>query len=184
MAPTLDREPENRPVLIIMGSVSDWPQMKAAATELRARGIKYYVRIVSAHRTPNRMAAALMNAKHNGFKVVIAGAGGSAHLPGMSASETPLPVLGVAIKSSSGDYNTQAAIGSCIAMPPGVPLFFMGVGEAGARNAALGAMRILALSDERAETNLDGFIKSQTTSVPEVPDKDFDMDDAYPDEWS
>lgn len=171
-----------KPVLLVMGSVSDWPQMEHASKALQEFGVKYYVRVTSAHRTSARMEETMKVAVERGFKVVIAAAGGSAHLQGMSSGKTRLPVLAVAIRSSSGEYSTQAAIGSCIAMPKGVPLPFMGVGEAAAYNAGLLAVRILALGDPSLAEKYDAYVKKMAGDVPEVPDG-LDPKDAYPLQW-
>lgn len=174
--------PQVRPVLITMGSVSDWPQMEHAGKALDALGIPYYVRVTSAHRTPLRMLATMHWARERGFKIVIAGAGGSAHLQGMSSSETPLPVLAVGIKSSSGEYSTIASVYSCIVMPKGVTLPFMGIGEAGAYNAALLAARILALSDAQVAWRMEQYTLLQSEQVPEIPDG-LPADNEFPVVW-
>lgn len=165
-----------------MGSDSDSQQMRLIEDAFKKLHIGFRVAITSAHRTPKRMTKVMDEAERRGFKVIIAGAGGSAHLQGMSASETPLPVLGVAIKSSSGDYSTMAAVFSCIVMPKGVPLPFMGIGEAGAHNAALQAARILALSDRKLAGRLKKYIAAQTNSVPLYP-QGWSLENHFPKEW-
>jgi 5-(carboxyamino)imidazole ribonucleotide mutase len=133
------------PVAIIMGSRSDWPTMKAAAQALDALGVAYEAKIVSAHRTPERMYAFAKGAKAAGYRVIIAGAGGAAHLPGMTASMTDLPVLGVPVESKA--LKGMDSLLSIVQMPGGVPVATLAIGEAGARNAGLLAAQILALSD-------------------------------------
>jgi 5-(carboxyamino)imidazole ribonucleotide mutase len=132
-------------VAIIMGSQSDWPTMKGAAESLEALGVGYETRIVSAHRTPERLYAFARGAAAEGFKVIIAGAGGAAHLPGMTASLTDLPVLGVPIQSRT--LNGLDSLLSIVQMPAGVPVGTLAIGEAGARNAGILAAKILALGD-------------------------------------
>lgn len=165
-----------------MGSDSDWPQLKHAVDALKEFGVSCFVRVTSAHRTPDRMDKTMQFAAKHGFKVIIAAAGGSAHLQGMSAGKTRLPVLAVGIKSSSSDQSTDASIGSCIFMPKGVPLAFMGIGEAGAYNAGLEAVRILALSDPPLAERYGDFVERMAAAVPEVP-KDIDPHDVYPTDW-
>lgn len=159
-------------VLVVMGSQSDAATMKHAREALDRLGVSYTALITSAHRTPRRMVEVISGAKKNGYKVIIAGAGGSAHLPGMSASETVLPVIGVAVLSKSSVLNDSCAIGSMIAMPPGVPLLFAGFGPPGAQNAGLAAARILAVSDPNLARRVRAFIRKQEASVPLVPDFD------------
>ena len=132
-------------VAIIMGSRSDWPTMKAAADALDALGVAYEARVVSAHRTPERLYAFAKGAAAEGFRVIIAGAGGAAHLPGMAASLTDLPVLGVPVRSKTMDGLDSLL--SIVQMPAGVPVGTLATGEAGARNAGILAARILALGD-------------------------------------
>src|SRR3954469_6201915 len=132
-----------KPVAIIMGSQSDWPTMRHAAETLDALGLAYDKRIVSAHRTPERMYAFAKGAKAAGVKVIIAGAGGAAHLPGMTASLTDLPVLGVPIESKA--LKGMDSLLSIVQMPGGIPVGTLAIGEAGAKNAGLLAARILAL---------------------------------------
>jgi phosphoribosylaminoimidazole carboxylase PurE protein len=154
---------ENPLVGIIMGSDSDLKTMKPAADMLTQFSVPHEVRIVSAHRTPERMAQYGREAVRNGLRVIIAGAGGSAHLPGMIASETRLPVLGVAIENTPDPLN--CAIGSMIRMPKGIPLATMGKGEAAAANAGLEAVRILALQDEQLGEAYDRYMSDLAAEV-------------------
>ena len=133
------------PVAIIMGSRSDWPTLKGAAESLDALGVAYEAKVISAHRTPDRMYAFAKGARAAGFKVIIAGAGGAAHLPGMTASMTELPVLGVPVQSKA--LSGLDSLLSIVQMPAGIAVGTMAIGEAGARNAGLMAAQILALSD-------------------------------------
>ena len=153
------------PVAIIMGSRSDWPTMQCAAESLDMLGVPYETKVVSAHRTPERLYDFAKSAKGRGVKVIIAGAGGAAHLPGMTASMTELPVLGVPVKSKSLDGLDSLL--SIAQMPPGVPVAALAVGEAGARNAGLLAAQILALSDPELAERVADFRRRQTESVPE-----------------
>jgi 5-(carboxyamino)imidazole ribonucleotide mutase len=153
------------PVAIIMGSRSDWPTMKAAGDALSELGVAWEHKVVSAHRTPERMFAFAKGAKAAGVKVIIAGAGGAAHLPGMTASLTSLPVLGVPVRSKTMDGLDSLL--SIAQMPGGVPVGTMAVGEAGARNAGLMAARILALSDDALAERVAAFQAAQTAAVPE-----------------
>lgn len=153
------------PVAIIMGSRSDWPTMKCAADALGEAGVAYEVKIVSAHRTPERLYAFAKGARQAGFKVIIAGAGGAAHLPGMTASLTDLPVLGVPIQSKA--LNGLDSLLSIVQMPAGVPVGALAVGEAGARNAGLLAAKILALSDPDLALRLEAARGELAASVPE-----------------
>ena len=153
---------------LIMGSKTDWETMSAAAETLDALGIAYEALVVSAHRTPQRLYDYAANAKARGLNVIIAAAGGAAHLPGMAASMTPLPVLGVPIKSK--DLQGLDSLLSIVQMPKGVPVGTLAIGEAGAANAALLAAAILALSDEAIAAKLDAFRAEQTASVPESPE--------------
>jgi len=157
---------ERPPVAIIMGSRSDWPTMKGAAESLESLGVPYLAKVVSAHRTPERLYAFAKGAKAAGFKVIIAGAGGAAHLPGMTASLTELPVLGVPIASKALDGLDSLL--SIVQMPAGVPVASLAVGEAGARNAGLLAAQILALSDEALALRLAQHRARQTAAVPET----------------
>ncbi|MDF2901873.1 MAG: purE [Phenylobacterium sp.] len=154
------------PVAIIMGSRSDWPTMKAAAESLDALGVAYEAKVVSAHRTPDRMYAFAKGAKAAGFKVIIAGAGGAAHLPGMTASLTELPVLGVPVESKA--LKGMDSLLSIVQMPGGIPVATLAIGEAGARNAGLLAAQILALSDEALAERLAQFRARHTVSVAET----------------
>jgi 5-(carboxyamino)imidazole ribonucleotide mutase len=156
----------NPPVAIIMGSRSDWPTMKGAAESLEALGVAYETKVVSAHRTPERLYAFAKAAKGAGFKVIIAGAGGAAHLPGMTASLTDLPVLGVPIQSKS--LNGLDSLLSIVQMPAGVPVATLAVGEGGARNAGLLAVRILALADPALAKRLEAYGAKLTASVAEA----------------
>jgi 5-(carboxyamino)imidazole ribonucleotide mutase len=153
------------PVAIIMGSRSDWPTMRGAAESLDALGVAYEAKVVSAHRTPKRMYDFATGAKAAGFKVIIAGAGGAAHLPGMTASMTELPVLGVPIQSKA--LNGLDSLLSIAQMPGGIPVGTLAVGEAGARNAGLLAAQILALSDPALAERVAAHRAAQTASVAE-----------------
>jgi 5-(carboxyamino)imidazole ribonucleotide mutase len=152
---------------LIMGSQSDWPTLRAAATILDALAIPYESRIVSAHRTPERMNAYARGAAGRGLKVIIAAAGGAAHLPGMTASMTTLPVLGVPVESKA--LKGMDSLLSIVQMPGGVPVATFAIGEAGAKNAALHAAAILALSDEALAKRLTAWRETQTESVAETP---------------
>jgi 5-(carboxyamino)imidazole ribonucleotide mutase len=154
------------PVAIIMGSRSDWPTMKAAADSLEQMGVAYEAKVISAHRTPERLFEFARGAKAAGFKVIIAGAGGAAHLPGMAASMTELPVLGVPVKSKALDGVDSFL--SIAQMPAGIPVGTLAIGEPGARNAGLLAAQILALSDEALAGRVAAFRAEQTASVPET----------------
>jgi 5-(carboxyamino)imidazole ribonucleotide mutase len=153
------------PVAIVMGSRSDWPTMKKAAEALDALGVAYEAKVVSAHRTPQRLVAFSTTAQAAGYKVIIAGAGGAAHLPGMVASMTILPVLGVPVQSKA--LNGLDSLLSIVQMPGGVPVATLAIGEAGARNAGLLAAQILAISDEALARRLAAFRTEQTDSVVE-----------------
>lgn len=154
-------------VAIIMGSQSDWPTMKRAAAMLDDLGVAYETRIVSAHRTPERLYAFARGAREQGIKVIIAGAGGAAHLPGMVAAMTPLPVLGVPVMSKT--LSGQDSLYSIVQMPPGVPVGTLAIGDAGAANAGLLAAGILALSDPALAARLDAWRARQTAAVAETP---------------
>jgi len=156
-----------KPVAIIMGSQSDWETMRHAAETLAALDIGFESRIVSAHRTPDRLYEFAHNARDNGFKVVIAGAGGAAHLPGMTASMTPLPVFGVPVETKA--LAGQDSLLSIVQMPAGVPVGTLAIGKAGAVNAALLAAAVLALSDPAIATRLDRWRAEQTKKVAEEP---------------
>ena len=159
--------PEAKSVAIIMGSQSDWQTMKHAADTLDALQVAYQTRIVSAHRTPERLYAFAKGAKADGFKVIIAGAGGAAHLPGMTASLTSLPVFGVQIESKA--LSGQDSLYSIVQMPPGVPVGTVAIGRAGAINAALLAAAVLALNDTDLARRLEAWRAAQTAGVPEAP---------------
>jgi 5-(carboxyamino)imidazole ribonucleotide mutase len=152
---------------IIMGSQSDWDTMKAAADVLNEFGIAHETNIVSAHRTPDRLVEYAKNAKSNGLKVIIAGAGGAAHLPGMCASMTPLPVLGVPVESKT--LKGLDSLLSIVQMPGGIPVGTLAIGQAGAKNAALLAISILSLNDNTLAQRLDDFRRKQTDSVAITP---------------
>src|SRR5215213_7097936 len=154
-------------VAIIMGSQSDWPTMRHAAETLDALGLAYDKRIVSAHRTPERLYAFAKGAKSAGHKVIIAGAGGAAHLPGMTAAMTTLPVFGVPIETQT--LKGIDSLYSIVQMPAGVPVGTLAIGKAGAVNAALLAASVLALSDTGLAERLEDFRKRQTDSVAERP---------------
>ncbi len=152
---------------IIMGSQSDWDTMKAAADMLEEFGVPHETNIVSAHRTPDRLVDYAKAAKDKGLKVIIAGAGGAAHLPGMCASMTPLPVLGVPVESKT--LKGLDSLLSIAQMPGGVPVGTLAIGQAGAKNAALLAVAILSLSDTSLAQRLDEFRRKQTNSVALTP---------------
>jgi len=155
------------PVAIVMGSQSDWPNLRHTAETLDLLKIEYEARIISAHRTPDRMYEFARNARADGFKVIIASAGGAAHLPGMVAALTPLPVLGVPAQTQA--LGGQDSLLSIVQMPPGIPVATLAIGKAGAVNAALLAAAILALSDPEIAAALDEFRTNQTASIPEFP---------------
>ena len=155
------------PVAIIMGSQSDWATMRHAAETLDALGVPYDARIVSAHRTPDRLVAFAKGAVAAGLKVVIAGAGGAAHLPGMAAAMTRLPVFGVPVESKA--LSGQDSLLSIVQMPAGIPVGTLAIGRAGAINAALLAASVLALSDSQLAERLDAWRAAQTASVAERP---------------
>jgi 5-(carboxyamino)imidazole ribonucleotide mutase len=159
-----------KPVAIIMGSQSDWAVMRRAAETLEALGVGYDARIVSAHRTPDRLVAFAKGAKIAGFKVVIAGAGGAAHLPGMTAAMTTLPVFGVPVPSKA--LSGQDSLLSIVQMPAGVPVGTLAIGEAGAVNAALLACAVLALSDEALSARLEAWRAKRTAEVVDRPEDD------------
>jgi len=155
------------PVAIIMGSQSDWPTMKHAAATLEELGVGHEPRIVSAHRTPERLYGFAKGAKAEGFKVIIAGAGGAAHLPGMTASMTALPVFGVPIESKA--LSGQDSLLSIVQMPAGIPVGTLAIGKAGAINAALLAASVLALSDKLLAKRLEAWRAKQTAAVALKP---------------
>jgi 5-(carboxyamino)imidazole ribonucleotide mutase len=152
---------------IIMGSQSDWPTMKHAADILTELGIPFETKIVSAHRTPERLYAYAKGAREHGLKVIIAGAGGAAHLPGMTASMTTLPVLGVPIETKA--LKGQDSLYSIVQMPAGVPVGTLAIGDAGAKNAGLLAAQILALADEALAERLEDWRKRHSSEVAESP---------------
>jgi 5-(carboxyamino)imidazole ribonucleotide mutase len=154
---------KSKDVAIIMGSQSDWATMRHAAETLDALGISHQDLIVSAHRTPHRLYDFAKNAKTNGFKVVIAGAGGAAHLPGMTASMTPLPVFGVPVESKA--LSGQDSLLSIVQMPAGIPVGTLAIGKAGAVNAALLSAAVLALSDDALAERLDAWRQAQSDKV-------------------
>jgi 5-(carboxyamino)imidazole ribonucleotide mutase len=154
---------------IIMGSQSDWQTMRHTAAALDRLGVAYETRIVSAHRTPERLYAYASRARERGLKVIIAGAGGAAHLPGMAAALTSLPVLGVPIESRV--LKGVDSLLSIVQMPAGVPVATFAIGQAGAVNAALFAAAILGLADPAAAAAVDGWRQAQTGAVAEEPDK-------------
>jgi 5-(carboxyamino)imidazole ribonucleotide mutase len=156
-----------KPVAIIMGSQSDWATMKHAAKTLDALRIGYQARIVSAHRTPKRLYEFAGRARQNGFRVIIAGAGGAAHLPGMTASLTPLPVFGVPINTHA--LEGKDSLLSILQMPGGIPVGTLAIGKAGAINAALLAAAVLALSDGGVGKRLDAWRARQTKAVAKRP---------------
>lgn len=155
------------PVAIIMGSQSDWPTMRHAAERLDELGVAYDTKIISAHRTPDRMVAFAKGAADHGFQVIIAGAGGAAHLPGMVASMTVLPVLGVPVSVTA--LQGQDSLLSIVQMPAGVPVGTLAIGKAGASNAGLMAASILALSDPELGIRLTTWRQARTEAVTEKP---------------
>lgn len=155
---------------IIMGSQSDWATMRHAAETLEVLGVTHEYRIVSAHRTPDRLVNYAKTARERGLKVIIAGAGGAAHLPGMAASMTPLPVFGVPVKSRA--LSGLDSLLSIVQMPAGIPVGTTAIGKAGAINAALLAAAVLALNDPAIATALDAWRARQTAAVAETPRDD------------
>lgn len=151
---------------IIMGSRSDWPTMTHAADALDTLGVPYETKVVSAHRTPQRLYDYATGAKPRGLRVIIAGAGGAAHLPGMAASMTPLPVLGVPVESAT--LKGLDSLLSIVQMPGGIPVGTLAIGKAGAKNAGLLAAAILATTDEALAARLDTYRAEQTASVQET----------------
>ncbi|MDG4883679.1 MULTISPECIES: 5-(carboxyamino)imidazole ribonucleotide mutase [unclassified Mesorhizobium] len=154
-------------VAIIMGSQSDWATMRQAAETLDALGIPHKRLIVSAHRTPDRLYEFAKGAKAAGYKVIIAGAGGAAHLPGMTAAMTPLPVFGVPVESKA--LSGQDSLLSIVQMPAGIPVGTLAIGKAGAANAALLAAAVLALNDDKLAARLDAWRAAQTAKVASEP---------------
>ncbi|MGB9315935.1 MAG: 5-(carboxyamino)imidazole ribonucleotide mutase [Pseudolabrys sp.] len=157
----------SKPVAIIMGSQSDWTTMKHVAKTLDALRIGYDARIVSAHRTPKRLYEFASGARKAGFKVIIAGAGGAAHLPGMAASMTPLPVLGVPVNTHA--LEGKDSLLSILQMPGGIPVGTLAIGKAGAANAALLAAAVIALSDAKVAKRLDAWRARHTRAVAKRP---------------
>jgi 5-(carboxyamino)imidazole ribonucleotide mutase len=160
------------PVAIIMGSQSDWATMRHAAQTLAELGIAHEARIVSAHRTPDRLVAFAKGARAEGFKVIIAGAGGAAHLPGMTAAMTPLPVFGVPVQSQA--LSGQDSLLSIVQMPAGIPVATFAIGEAGATNAALFAVALLAaddaaLADALADDRVARHDQAESSTLPPPP---------------
>jgi len=154
-------------VAIIMGSQSDWPTMRHAASILEELGVSYEAKIISAHRTPDRLYTFARGAKDAGFHVIIAGAGGAAHLPGMCAAMTPLPVFGVPVQSRA--LSGKDSLLSIVQMPAGIPVGTLAIGKAGAANAALLAASVLALHDQVLEAKLDAWRAKQTASIADTP---------------
>ena len=152
---------------IIMGSLSDWPTMKRAADVLDELGVAYEAKVVSAHRTPQRLYDYAKSAKDRGLKVIIAGAGGAAHLPGMTASLTHLPVLGVPVVTAA--LGGQDSLYSIVQMPAGVPVGTLAIGETGATNAGLLAAQILALADGNLARRVEAYRAKRTAAVAEAP---------------
>ena len=157
-------------VAIVMGSQSDWATMKHAAETLDSLGIAHDDRIVSAHRTPDRLVEFAKGAKAEGFKIIIAGAGGAAHLPGMIASMTTLPVFGVPVQTKA--LSGQDSVLSIVQMPAGIPVGTLAIGESGATNAALLAASVLALNDRKLDAALGQYRADQTAKVAATPRKD------------
>ncbi len=158
---------ENPRVGIIMGSQSDWETMRHAAETLEALGVSHEVRIVSAHRTPERMREYAHTARERGLKVIVAGAGGAAHLPGMTAAMTPLPVFGVPVESKA--LSGMDSLLSIAQMPAGIPVGTLAIGRAGAVNAALLAAAVVALEDKAVADALDAWRQKQTDAVADAP---------------
>ena len=156
-----------KPVAIVMGSQSDWATLRHAAKTLDELGVQYDARIVSAHRTPDRLYAFAKGARTQGIRVIIAGAGGAAHLPGMTAALTTLPVLGVPVESKA--LSGLDSLLSIVQMPPGVPVGTLAIGKAGAVNAALLAASVLALGDEALAERIEAWRRRQTEAVADKP---------------
>ena len=156
-----------KPVAIIMGSQSDWSTMKHAADTLATLGVGYEAKVISAHRTPDRHLRFCREAKAQGFRIIIAGAGGAAHLPGVTAALTPLPVFGVPIESKA--LSGIDSLYSIVQMPAGIPVGTLAIGRAGAVNAALLAVSVLALADADLAARLDAWRQRQSDAVPETP---------------
>jgi len=158
------------PIAIIMGSQSDWETMRHCADTLKALQIPHDAKIISAHRTPDRLVAFSKSARTNGYKVIIAGAGGAAHLPGMTASMTSLPVFGVPVQSKA--LSGQDSLLSIVQMPAGIPVGTLAIGKAGAVNAALLAAAVLSISDKEIANRLEAWRSEQTNSVGQTPKDD------------
>jgi 5-(carboxyamino)imidazole ribonucleotide mutase len=166
--PSSTKPPTSNPLVgVIMGSQSDWPTLKPASEILKALGVPHESKIISAHRTPDRMSAYAKAAAGRGLKVIIAGAGGAAHLPGMTASMTALPVLGVPVESKA--LKGMDSLLSIVQMPGGIPVATFAIGEAGAKNAALHAAAILALGDAALAKRLAAWRAKQTDAVADAP---------------
>ena len=163
-----DKPQPLKPIVICMGSQSDWPTMQAAKTMLDALDVGCDVQIISAHRTPDRLTAFAKSAVTNGIQVIIAGAGGAAHLPGMIAAHTTVPVLGVPVETKT--LKGMDSLLSIVQMPGGVPVGTLAIGTAGAKNAGLLAAQILALSDTALRDSLNKWREAQTDAVAERPD--------------
>lgn len=159
----MSQQSPTRKIAVVMGSQSDWPIMKHAVEQLQAFGVPYEAKVVSAHRTPDSLFEFAETARANGFAVIIAGAGGAAHLPGMLASKTTLPVLGVPVPSKY--LKGMDSLLSIVQMPKGIPVATYAVGEAGAANAALSAISMLAITDESLAKKLAEFREQQQQSV-------------------
>ena len=161
---TLSETPK---IAVIMGSQSDWPTMKHASDTLSELGIAHEPLIISAHRTPDRLVSFAKGARTKGFRVIIAGAGGAAHLPGMTAAFTPLPVFGVPVESKA--LSGQDSLLSIVQMPAGIPVGTLAIGKAGAINAALLAASVLALTDDALAQRLDAWRQARTDAVADHP---------------
>jgi 5-(carboxyamino)imidazole ribonucleotide mutase len=168
----MNNEETSASVALIMGSQSDWETMKFSEKTLLALKISFVTRVISAHRTPERMFNFASKAQSNGFQIIIAGAGGAAHLPGMVASHTLLPVIGVPIQSSS--LKGIDSLLSIVQMPGGIPVATMSIGKAGAINAAIYAAKILGLSNHKIKNELSKWLSKQTDDVPTTPNKNDD----------
>lgn len=155
-------------VALVMGSKSDWPTMEAAAEALDELGVAYHVEVVSAHRTPDKLMSFADTARTRGFRVIVAGAGGAAHLPGMLAAKTSLPVLGVPVESKA--LNGMDSLLSIVQMPRGIAVGTLAIGKSGAYNAGLLAAQILATSDPQLATRIDALRQRQTDQVLSQPD--------------
>ncbi|MDF7680112.1 5-(carboxyamino)imidazole ribonucleotide mutase [Enterobacteriaceae bacterium ESL0689] len=159
----MSSQPHSTPVAIVMGSQSDWATMQFAADILNDLGVSYHTEIVSAHRTPDKLFHFAESAENNGYQVIIAGAGGAAHLPGMIAAKTLVPVLGVPIQSAA--LNGLDSLLSIVQMPQGIPVATLAIGKAGAANAALLAVQMLALHDDELHQRLHDWRQAQTNAV-------------------